>query len=170
MPNHALEKVERCHGIGPHVDMRIFNTCPHACSSCEVDDGVKSMIGKYPVQRLGVLDIEFEELKSVASAERLEPMIFYSRIVVVVEIVESDDFVTRIQCQLGGARADETGAACDEEIQKEEVGRGTGGFNLHGKAFSVQRIGGCGRKKETLPPPVVTVGFRPHHQTDRLLL
>ena len=64
-------------------------------------------------------EVELARSGSSAGCRRLrEPRLLQRHVVVVVEIVEADDFVAALEQPLGDVEADEAGGAGDEEFHE----------------------------------------------------
>ena len=59
----------------------------------------------------------FDELEVLVTLQRREPRVLQRDVVVLVEIVEPDDFVAALEQQLRRMEADESGRARDEYFQ-----------------------------------------------------
>lgn len=115
MADHAFEQVESRDGVGAHVDVRVLDACPDSGAGGEVDDRIEAVVGEDPVEGLTVLDIDLVKSETVVAEQRLKPVTLQSDVIVVIQIVEADDFVTCIEGQLGGLGSDEACAASDQD-------------------------------------------------------
>lgn len=73
------------------------------------------MSGIDPVEGIGILDVDFMELKAVALEQRMEPVVLEPDVVIIVQVVEADDLVPCCQRELGSVCPDESGGSSDEE-------------------------------------------------------
>ena len=111
-----FEQVERAGDVGIDVKLRLADRRPHARASGEVDDGVEPTFTHDPAHGVRVAQVRVVEHDVVTHGG--EVAVLDARIVIIVEVVEHGDPVAVGQQGLDQMRADESGAAGNEDFHK----------------------------------------------------
>ena len=61
--------------------------------------------------------VKFNETKARIFRQNVEPGIFQRGIVLIVDVIKSDNVVATLQQKFGDLHADEAGGACDKNLQ-----------------------------------------------------
>ena len=117
-----------------------------------MDHGSDRVLGEHAVEQGGIADVALDEGRA-AAAQRLEA-VEHAR-VAVVEVVDDDEVVARLGERHAGVRADEAGAAGDED-QAAAPGSGLAGRTAGRRART-----GSGVHRLCRAPPVRPVRRRP---------
>ena len=101
-----------------HVGGGIFDAVADARLRSKVDDAVEIVARRHFVQRLGIGEIDLFEPEAIVEAARqpLEPPPLQGRIVIIVEVVDSDDLVTALKQYTRRRRADEPGGTSHQYL------------------------------------------------------
>src|SRR5579872_6625010 len=110
-----FENVHEADKITLHISLRIGQRIAHARLGREVNHHIESVLLEQAVQRSGIDKIGMDELEGRASPKHIEPGMFQTHIVIVIEVVEADDRATRIEIALREMEADEARGACNED-------------------------------------------------------
>ena len=81
-----------------------------------MDDLIEFVIAKEPGHAIAVGDIGPQELKRRTSSQARQPGFFETNIIIVVEIVDANDFVTTSQQASACVHADEAGRAGYQDL------------------------------------------------------
>ena len=116
----ALEDVEEADEVALEVGAGVLDGVADTRLSGEVHDDVEALLGEQTLEQGGVGEVaanEFEATVNICLAEHRQASFLDARIIVVVEVVETDDSVVGgIEQPLHEERADEAGSAGDEDI------------------------------------------------------
>ena len=92
----ALEHVQRAVDVAPHVGVRILQRIAHAGLRGEMHHARELLAREQRRNRRGIGEIELHEAETRVR-EALQARLLERHVVVVVEIVEADDLVARLQ-------------------------------------------------------------------------
>lgn len=107
MPS-PFENVQECGEIGTSVGMGMIDGVSNTCLSGQVDDALRLSPRKEIQGVVGVREIEIEMFVILVRRYARESGAFESHIVVVVDLVDTDDVVATVEQCLCDGRADET--------------------------------------------------------------
>lgn len=109
----ALEDVQEAGDIAVHVHMRIGGGVAHAGLRGQMHDTIGLVRREQVFNRLAVGQVGGDVGVGRMVLEAREPRLLQGHVVVVVEVVEADDFVTAGQEDLGYVGADEARSSGD---------------------------------------------------------
>ena len=89
----------------------------------KMDHTVEFLGGKQRFDAAAIGQVQLFEAEIPLPLQYLEPRCLEARIIVVVEIVESDDFIAACQQSLAHEEADEAGGAGDQYLHVPTVAR-----------------------------------------------
>ena len=112
----AFEQVGEADDVGLHVGVRILQRVAHAGLRGEVDDGVEVALLEQVLHHHAVGDVVLEEAEVGVGLELFQPRQLQGRVVVVVEVVDADDFVAALQQDLCDVHADKPGGAGEQDF------------------------------------------------------
>src|SRR6478672_3795874 len=104
-----------------------------------MDDMPDRIAIEQQIHRLALLQSAFHEAEAGKIGQDGEPGPFQRRIIVIVDVVEPDDFFSLAEQVAGEVKSDETGSACDEDrvLHAAEIACKAGTDNLRpGPALS----------------------------------
>jgi hypothetical protein len=112
----TLEHVHEADDVAVHVGVRILQRVAHPGLRREVDDTLELLFCEQRSHALAVGDIELDEAETCVRLQSRQAVELELDVVVVVEVVQADHFVTaREQAQRRG-HADEAGSAGQEDL------------------------------------------------------
>ena len=112
----AFEQVGEADDVGLHVGVRILQRVAHAGLRGEVDDGVEVAFFEQVFGHHAVGDVVFEEAEVGVGLQLFQSRELERRIIVVVEVVDADDFVAALEQNLCNMHADKTGGASNQNF------------------------------------------------------
>ena len=97
----SFEHIQKTGNVGVHISLRIFQAVPHTCLCGQVNDtlGLTGLID--PSKRGRIRDIDFVKTKSGFLLQSGKTRELEIDVVVVVEVVYADHFVTSIKQHMG---------------------------------------------------------------------
>jgi hypothetical protein len=104
-----FEDVAEPHDVAVDHGARIFHRVAHACLCCEVDYSLGFVPREHVGDRLRVAEVAAHERELRMLLELPQTRSFQGRIVVVIQVVEPDDFVSPRQQPRCDVKADEPG-------------------------------------------------------------
>ena len=107
----ALKHIHEALHVGIHIGVRIDQRITHARLRGEMHHLRKFIFREERSHRLAFREIELDESKSRQLGELGKPRLFQPRIVIVVDVVEADDFSAVLQQPACDMKADEAGRA-----------------------------------------------------------
>src|SRR5881396_1433257 len=117
MGARGFQKIDRSLDIDALIKRRLFQAWPHSGSCGQVDDLVKSYAAEHLAQGPGLGQAALDELKRPAARLNvLQVPALELRIVEVVQVIERPHGVAAFDQAFAHMRADEAGAARDQEI------------------------------------------------------
>src|SRR5258708_210999 len=93
----ALEDVEKADDVAVGVSARVGQRVPHARLGGKVHHALEVLGLKQPGYGVGVADIRLHEPKSRMPGQQREATLLETGIVVCIEVVEPDDFITPVE-------------------------------------------------------------------------
>ena len=113
----GLQEIHRALDIDALVKGGLLEAGPHPRARGEVDDLVEAHAAEQLVQRGAVGQVAVDEFEGPGEGlEVAEVALLEARVVEGIEVVERPDRVAGMQQPLADVRADETGAAGDQEV------------------------------------------------------
>ena len=111
-----LEHVAVADEVRLHIGLRVLDAVANARLRAEMDDAFELDAVRKALERFGIGEIDPLEAEAVAELARqiVEPRLLERRIVIIVEIVDSDDVVAALEQCARGRSADEARGSCDE--------------------------------------------------------
>ena len=106
----TLQDVKKSRDIAGCVHMRVFSRITNASLRREVHDALRFVLREYPLHRSAVREIGPNINKTVIAIEPGETRLLQPDIVVIVEIVETDNFIASLPQAEGQRIADK--ASC----------------------------------------------------------
>ncbi|MNR13410.1 hypothetical protein D3C85_1298170 [compost metagenome] len=110
----GFEHIEETHQVRLPIDIRIVQRVAHPGLGGQVHHLGKSVLLKQADQGRFVDDVHFPETKTRQSLQHLEACLLEFHVVVVVEVVDTDDLLTLAAQALDRMKADETGRTGDQ--------------------------------------------------------
>ena len=111
-----FEQAERPDAVDVLVEHRLSETGTDAGAGGQVDDGVEAAVGEEPVHQRLVADVPLDQAPVVPPGELRDVGALARGVVEVVEVVEHRHPIAPRQEPPGEVRADEAGAAGDEDV------------------------------------------------------
>src|SRR5262245_47858725 len=111
----ALEHVEKALQVGVDIGMRIDQRMPHAGLRGEMHDLRKLVLGEQRRHAGAVGEVELDEAIAVQPGELGQPRLLKGRVVVAVDVVETDHGAASLQQAARDMEADEACRAGDED-------------------------------------------------------
>ncbi len=118
-----FEDVEEAGDVGADVLVRVRQRVAHARLRREVDDTVEALVGKQPTHRVAVGNVNLVE-REVGVIQLLQSRELEVDVVILVQVVETDDGVAAREQALRDVHADEAGGAGDEDFHWGPVAKG----------------------------------------------
>jgi len=109
----SFENVQESHNIGIYIRVGVFQRIPNPCLGRQVHNRIKAPFGKerFHGRSIGQVDVYVRERG--VRGQLVEACLLQVRVIVVVEIVETDDSETLVQEFPGEVKADEASGAGD---------------------------------------------------------
>jgi hypothetical protein len=114
----ALEHARKPHEIDIDIAFRVVDGVTHASLGDEVHDHVEVVVSKELCHTIAIRQVQLDESEVLADVallrkglEVLEPVALELRVVLVVEVVDTDDRVVACQQHLGQVKADKAGTS-----------------------------------------------------------
>ena len=118
----GLEDVEVADQVGLDVGLGMGQRITHPGLRREMDDAVEIRVRPENLgQRFGRGDIGAHETEAGPGLQALDPRLFERRIVIVVEIIDTDDLVAACEQTFGHVVTDETGGAGNQKFQSRRI-------------------------------------------------
>ncbi len=95
--DHEFEEIQRALCVGGQVNVGIDDAGAHAGACGEVDDGIEAVVLEELSERGLVLDVDGVEREVRVFPQGIEAMPLEADVIVVVEIIDPDDFMASIQ-------------------------------------------------------------------------
>ena len=114
----AFEDVREADDVAVDVGKRILQRVAHAGLRREVNHALELLAREQLRHPRPVGEIQLDEAEVRPLPQLREPRLLQRDVVVVVEVVEPDDFVAALQQELRGVEADEAGRAGDEKFHE----------------------------------------------------
>src|SRR5579864_3475401 len=112
----ALEHVERSAYVAQHIGGRVLQRVAHARLRREVHDTLEALAGEERRNSRRVREIQLHEAERSVPGEAREPRLLELHVVVIVEVIEADDFLPLIEEPLRGGRADKAGSPGHQDL------------------------------------------------------
>ena len=110
----AFENGHEARDVRVDVGKWIFDRISNTGLSGEVDDPIECVLLKEIGDSVAVFALHSDHLKAIPNLKALCASFFEFRIVVVVEIIETDDLFATIKKSVCGRRPDESSGTCEE--------------------------------------------------------
>src|SRR5579871_2850164 len=117
----ALEHVERADHIAVDVAVRMGERVAHTGLSAEMHDALELLALEQIAHALPVREIPAHEAKAPMGMQALETSLLEGRIVVIVEIVETDHLIAALEQAQRGRRANKAGCAGHEDFHRAAI-------------------------------------------------
>ena len=111
----AFEHVGETDQVAVDVGAWVAQRIAHTGLRGEVGDGIEALRREQGLHRCSIGQIALDEAESLMACELGDACALQAGVVVIVEVVEADDDVARLEQALGEVVADETGGAGDEK-------------------------------------------------------
>lgn len=105
----TFEDIHKPDEVRLHVSVRIGQRITHPCLGRKMNNAIEFFVRKQRCHRGCISHIKANKAESGTAREACQARLLETDIVVVVEIVQPDDFVATRQQALGDMHADETG-------------------------------------------------------------
>ena len=112
----AFQQIAEADQVGLDVGIGVLQRISHAGLAGQVDDAVEFLGGEQVFYHDAVGNVAAHELEVWVGLELLQARQLEFGIVVVVEVVDADHFITPLEQDLGDMHADETGGSGDEDF------------------------------------------------------
>ena len=106
----ALEDVEETDKVAVEIGIGVGDAVADSRLGSEIDDLVEMLVGKEAVKALTVGEVHAD--KTEVTAELVKTALLETDVVIVIDVVDSDDLVAALCQQIGKLRADESGCSC----------------------------------------------------------
>lgn len=116
----AVENVLEADDVRLHVRVRILDRISNASLSGEMNDAAESMRRKQRLHGAAIGDIEFLKAKAASRFKARQSCKFEVWVVVVVEVVDANDFITAVEQRRCDVRTDEACAASDKNSRRSD--------------------------------------------------
>src|SRR5579872_7053472 len=107
----CVEKIHRALDVDLAVNERVLNAVADGGHGGKVGDSVGSVFGDELAKTVGLAEIAEDEGESFFGVQVGEMALFVFERVVIVHVVEADDFVAALEEGFGEPAADESGCA-----------------------------------------------------------
>src|SRR6185437_3566451 len=111
----AFENIGEADEIGVHIRMRIDQRIAHARLRGEMHDMRKPVLGEQRGNAVAVGQVELDEAEAGMPGKLRETGVLQLRIVISIEIVETDNGAAAFQKSLGDVEADKPGGAGNKD-------------------------------------------------------
>src|SRR5260370_1147890 len=110
-----LEDVQETENVAVGVGVGVLQRVADACLRREVDDLMRTQLGEERAHAVDVGDVDAAETEPAVLLQLLEARFLQRDVVVVIDVVDSDDLVAAGEQPRGDVVADESGRAGDED-------------------------------------------------------
>ena len=107
----AFQDVQEAGDIAGDVDVGVFGGVADAGLGGKMHDPLGLVLGEGGLDRSAIGEISGDMGVAGQRQQPIQPRLFQSRVVIVVEVVEADDLLAAGQQDLGNVGADEAGSA-----------------------------------------------------------
>src|SRR5688572_27059834 len=111
MVTATFQDVRERDEIAVNVSMGICQRVAYACLGRKVDDSLRPDTSEQFCRVLTIREVQLLEMKSWSLKKLRQPILFQGRVVVVVQVVYTEDFVAFVQKALRYVETDETSGA-----------------------------------------------------------
>ncbi len=115
----AFHDVQKPGEIAVCIGMGIFQRITYTGLCGQVDHAVKSVIAEQCRHTVAIGQFHLPELKTIKAVQPVETALFQADVVVVIEIVDTDDPVSHLNQFLAGKCADKTRRAGHQYLHSE---------------------------------------------------
>ena len=112
----ALENIGEADDVAVDVGVRVDKRVAHACLRRKVYDAIEAFLCKETRNGFPVADIHLKETERRVRLQPGESIAFELWVVVSVEVVQANNFVTSIEQRLRDVHANEPGSAGNEDL------------------------------------------------------
>lgn len=102
--------------IGIDISVRIFQRVSHPGLRGQMNDTIRLFISENTSHRVPVFDRNTVKAKRLMVSDAGKPRLFQRDIIIVVEIINPDDFITARQQAFDTMHANETSTACNQNF------------------------------------------------------
>jgi hypothetical protein len=114
----AFKYIERADDVALDMGVRLFQRMAHPRLSAQMHDALESFGGEQPRHRVTVGQVHMDEPESSAPLEPGETGLLERHVVVVIQVVESDNLVAAIEETLCGGRSNKPRGARNEKFHR----------------------------------------------------
>ncbi|MNH13311.1 hypothetical protein D3C79_728790 [compost metagenome] len=118
----GFQHIEETHQVRLPVDIRVVQRVAHPGLGRQVHHLGKSVLLKQAHQGRFVDDVHFPEAKTRQSLQHLEACVLEFHVVIVVEVIDTNDLLTLAAQALDRMKADETGRTGDQDGHGKRAG------------------------------------------------
>src|SRR5262245_55352465 len=112
----SFEDVQEPDEIAVDVRVRIGERVANAGLRGEMDDAIEAFFAEQPFQAFAITEFLAHQAKARMWRKTRKPRLLQRRIVVVIDVVQADDFVAAREQSLAGVISDEPGSAGDQNL------------------------------------------------------
>ena len=112
IPSAALEHVDEAFEIGVDIGMRVIDRVANACLGGEVDHLGKLMLLKERLDARAIGEIKPHKGEIGVLLEKVKPRQLQSRVIVIVDDIQTSDIAPLREQPLGHVKSDEAGRPC----------------------------------------------------------
>ena len=116
----TFEDIHESDNVAVNVGVWIFKRVSHPGLSCKIDDDIEFVLRKQLSQRFTVFQIKTCEGEIRILSESCEPIFFKLDIIVIVEVVEPDNFLSPFEQLDGNVGTDESSSTCYEIFRHDQ--------------------------------------------------
>ena len=112
----TFQNVHEPRDIGLNVGVRILKRVANTCLRSQVHNALGPLLSKNLLYGAYVCDIRFKETEAPSSLKAIQARLFERDIVIIIEIVDAQNFVPAINKPMRDMRADEASGPCDKNF------------------------------------------------------
>jgi hypothetical protein len=121
----TFQHVHEADQVAVDIGMRVLQRIAHAGLGCQVDHPVETLLQRTALHGRPVGNVDLHEAEVLVRLQARQPVALELHVVVVVQVVESDNGVAAGQQAQGRGAADETGCTGDKAPAPSFLGGGT---------------------------------------------
>src|SRR5580704_5155723 len=110
----SFQDIDEAFEVGVDISMRMIDRMAHAGLSREVDHHGEPMFRKQLAHRRTIGQIGLHETEPCILAQDIQPCLLQRRVIVTVEVVQTDDIAAFCQQLPGDVKADKARRTCDQ--------------------------------------------------------
>ena len=108
----SLQNMEKSHHIRPHIGIRIINAVTHSCLRSQIDHHLRRVFLKQTEYIAFIAQVSFDKRVILICPQDLQSVFFQFHIIVIIQVVKTDDSGAFLQETSGQMKADKTCATC----------------------------------------------------------